>query len=289
MKRRFLPLPLAGAFAGLIFSSYAVGPYNGGAGNHTGSAGSVANCSTGSGCHAGNNAATVASIMLISPTNDTVKDGKYLPGTLYQVLVQGTNPSSVLSKFGFQVSCVDAFTTNVQKGTFSSSNSKIGVRNYGSLELVEHNTPLAAKPVGTGNSYEAVFNWLAPAAGAGKLRFYLTLNAVNGNTTSSGDQPNAALPVDFDEMSTGILSLEKEQTEIFPNPVSNNLSIRIKNGTTNWCFASIYNLQGKKISSESLHIANGMANLNVANLLPGAYFLQILTGNGRATAAFIKP
>lgn len=64
MKKQLLFTVLAGSFATLIFSSHAIGPYNGGAGNHTGSNGSPANCSTGSNCHASNNTNTTATLML---------------------------------------------------------------------------------------------------------------------------------------------------------------------------------------------------------------------------------
>ena len=51
MKKKLLFTIIAGGIALLGLSSYGVGPYAGGAGNHTGAAGSPANCSTGGGCH----------------------------------------------------------------------------------------------------------------------------------------------------------------------------------------------------------------------------------------------
>ncbi|MEO6831846.1 MAG: choice-of-anchor V domain-containing protein [Chitinophagaceae bacterium] len=288
MRQRFLLFLLSGSFVGLVFSSYATGPYNGGAGNHTGSAGSPANCSTGSGCHASNNPSTIATITLITPTNDTVKDGRYFPGTLYTVYIKGTNPLSSLNQFGFQASCVDAATSNVQVGGFTSSDSKISVRNTGSLQLVEHNTPLAAITVGSGNVYEAAFNWLSPAPGKGKVRFYLTLNAVNGNGLSSGDQPNTATPVDFDEASTGISNIKMVHAEIFPNPTSSKISVRIKDAIATSASIQIVNLNGQLVRSEAVTLKNGLVDFNVANLLPGAYFLQLLNGNQSAVASFMK-
>ncbi|MBS1645167.1 MAG: T9SS type A sorting domain-containing protein [Bacteroidetes bacterium] len=288
MKKQLLFTVLAGSFATLIFSSHAVGPYNGGAGNHTGSLGSPANCSTGSGCHATNNTNTTASLLLVSPTNDTVKDGQYLPNTNYKVVVVGANPTANLVKFGFQASCVDNATSTTQKGTFTSSNSQVSVINGGAIKLVEQNTPISAVTTPAGNAYGTTFNWTSPATGGGAVKFYLTLNAVNGNTTSSGDQPNAATPLTFTEKPTSVSNIKLESSDLYPNPTRAELILKIKDWTAGNYQVIIYGLDGKVMLQQTASLSAGAVQINVAQLAPGAYFISLNDGGKKLVGSFIK-
>lgn len=288
MKKQLLFTVLAGSFATLIFNSHAIGPYNGGAGNHTGSNGSPANCSTGSNCHASNNSNTIATLMLVSPVNDTVTDGKYLPNTQYKVIVKGGSPAANLVKFGFQASCVDAATSSVQKGTFTSSNSQVSVINGGALKLVEHNTPISAITSGSGNAYWSSFDWKSPAAGGGAVKFYLTLNAVNGNTTSSGDQPNAATPLTFTEKPTSVANIKLEGSDLYPNPTRGELILKIKDWTAGNYEVMIYGLDGKVVLQQTASLSAGIMQINAAQLAPGAYFISLNDGGKKLVGSFIK-
>ncbi len=287
MKKQLLLIPIVAGISWLALTGYSNGPFAGGAGNHTGSAGSTANCSTGGGCHNTNTSSTTGGIGVTTLTNGIVT--KYTPGTTYKVVITAANTTASLPKCGFQASCVKASATSTQAGSFTSTASNISVVPFGSLQFVEHNKSIAAAvSSGNNNTYQVSFNWTAPPAGTGMVRFYATFNAVNGNTTSSGDQPNNLPTYDLDEAAsaTGVATVKPGALAVYPNPATDALHLKLSG--TGSCLVRIFDITGGSIAVESAAVVNGEASVGVAALKPGNYYILAEQGGIRYGALFQK-
>ncbi len=285
MKKALLFSLCAGMIA-LTFSSYTNGPFAGGAGNHTGSAGSPANCSTGSGCHATNNVATICSLT-VTPAVGGAQITSYVPGGSYKVQVVGFTTGTAFPKFGFQASCVKAASTSVQAGTFSATGN-VAVRGT-TLKLVEQATaPIAGTSAGPGTAYLASFDWIAPVQGTGSVQFYLTLNAVNGNTTSAGDQPNTATPLLITEApASGVGSAISRQLNIYPNPATDVLHLGLARPDAH-TLVCVYDAAGRTVIAREAGVVHGELIIPTTNLNAGNYYILAQQGDQRYGAMFVK-
>lgn len=281
--KRILLFSLSAGIIALTFSSYSNGPFQGGAGNRTGSAGTSASCS-GGGCHDANSANTTAGIGLLTLSNGPVS--AYTPGVTYKVQVIGGNTTG-LPKFGFQVSCAKQSATSTKAGTFANA-TNIAVRNAtGSMPVVEHTAPLAGNVAGGQAAYITSFNWTAPAKGTGTVRFYVTLNAVNGNGSVTGDQPATTTPLDVPEApSSSIASVERLHLSVYPNPTTDELHLQL-NGADD-CLVHVFDISGKVASSQSVTVTNGSASINTSRLRAGNYYVLLQQGSQQYGATFQK-
>lgn len=83
---------------------------------------------------------------------------------------------------------------------------------------------------------------------------------------------------------SGIQSVPERQFSIFPNPVQDLLTIKstsIQSGSF-----SIVNVHGKQMIKGKF---TGSGTIQVENLIPGIYFLQLKSGSGHSqTLKFVK-
>ena len=73
---------------------------------------------------------------------------------------------------------------------------------------------------------------------------------------------------------------------IFPNPVSQNLSIHFQNQIP-FAEINVLNVLGETVLKQNISNSNN-TTLNVANLTNGIYFIQIKSNNILVTKKFIK-
>ncbi len=150
-------------------SSYTFTNENGPTGQYT-NAPSEGNCTS---CHTGSAISSGTAWSAITLTGIPV--GGYIPNTTYSVTLAGS--SAATSKNGFQVTALNS--SNTAAGTFTagtgSSIQTLSGRNY-----VNHNS--------SGTSLTSfTFNWTAPATAVGSITFYVSFNATNSSSTSTGD------------------------------------------------------------------------------------------------------
>jgi hypothetical protein len=283
MKRKLLLFPLCAAMGGLMLSSNASGPYNVSRENRTGAGGTTASCAGGS-CHGANSAATNVTISVTDAGDNPVTS--YTPGTTYTVHVKGTNSGS-LFRFGFQSTAVLVSNTNTQAGAFTGS-ADISVRTGVSPNIVEHNKRLTGTVSGSTGSMEAVYNWTAPAAGRGAVRFYATLNAVNADNTTTGDAPNTATPIDLAEAGgTNVPGVSTTTLKLYPNPATSSIRLELPDAVQQGTY-QIRDIRGSIVSRGDLQISQGGAKLGLEALAAGAYFVQVQAAGGTMVAPFVK-
>lgn len=116
----------------------------------------------------------------------TMKNGKYIPDSVYDITVSYKETGR--SKFGFMATMLET-TNDTKSGDITITNSTRTAKssaNVGgsSREYVYHR---GGGTSGTGNiSWD--FEWKAPSTNQGDLKFYVALNSTNSNNGSSGDK-----------------------------------------------------------------------------------------------------
>ena len=118
----------------------------------------------------------------------------------------------------------------------------------------------------------------------------LTVISFNGNSRSF----NLAdiRYVNFTDMSTGIYSSEKEQSEfltLFPNPVQDNLTLNYRSLGEAVQF-EVMTLDGKTVLKKTIKIHSGITQLeiNVSSLPKGLYLCRCIDGHAVLTTKFLK-
>lgn len=208
----------------LLTTSYSSGPYFGGNGNRTGSAGTNAGCD-GPFCHGANGGSSSLSIALL--LNGVPVTG-YNPGQFYRIRLTLPVTNPLHRNFGFQASIVRASDGVTQAGILlAGSRTDLSVYQDVLVQLVEHNRYLRSTQVPGGYLDTVSFVWQAPQAGAGAVRVFAVINAVDSNRNSSGDQPRAGFQ-DFREIvpAGGVGVSAPSNTAVFsisPNPVSGGM------------------------------------------------------------------
>jgi hypothetical protein len=197
-------------FSYIALTGYSGGPGTNGAGNRTGSPGSAGTCSVGTGCHsAPPPTATVASFSFFDVTaNSPAAANTYIPGHLYTVTLSGSNVGAGFTQFGFQTAAM-TYPGNVSAGTFIVTNSiQHQLTNVNSVQLIEHNQRIQSP----NTNLSVSFNWQAPSAGVGAIRFYGIINGVDGNFQPTNDRHSG--PIIY-QLNMQPLSLARVIAEIF--------------------------------------------------------------------------
>jgi hypothetical protein len=87
--------------------------------------------------------------------------------------------------------------------------------------------------------------------------------------------------VSIDEVNTS------KALNLFPNPTSNELNIDLS--LVNSGNITIYNIDGKKVMTETIHAETGIKKLDVSALVNGFYVAEIQTSkNERMVGRFVK-
>lgn len=267
MKKTILLTLLTGATY-LTLVSYSEGPDFGGAGNRTGGPGSSGNTCAASGCHSAAAGNTHVAISLEDEVSgETVTDGKYIPLRTYIVTLTVHNAS--MSNFGFQAEVLDGSDNNIGVLT-AGSGQRTGTA--GGKKIVEHSAPIT----GTANT---TFRWTSPAAGAGTATFYIMGNAVNLDGDATGDEPSAPYSESFTENNTSVSSVIKNiEISAYPNPVSNQLNLKLENTTKGNYIINAYALNGTRLFEDKVQI-NGTVyetSIQTGNWATGVYYVQII-------------
>lgn len=283
MKKKFLLFSAFAALSTLVLSSYSGGPAHGGAGNRTGSAGTTANCSTG-GCHAANTTATMATIIVGEIATPTTPITSYVAGRTYAISVGGVNTSSALSKFGFQISSVRSSNTSAQAGSWGvGSATNIMAVTSGGLSIMEHMAVLNG--LGSG-IYGTTFQWTAPAAGAGAVKFFAMVNIVNANNSTSGDAPNSAT-LELPQATTSVGNVAQTiSLKAYPSPAVNTLQLEVNNTAARNFDIKVTDMAGRIVLQDKMTAQQH--GLDVSMLSSGQYIVTIGANGAQGSVRFSK-
>ena len=205
----------------------------------------------------------------------------YKPGKTYTVEVSIQRAAA--KAFGFEASIMNQSENMV--GTLSG---KAGISKViGGGKYVTHVNSAAA---GTGfDSW--TFNWTAPAQSVGDVTIYTALNAANGNGNSLGDEIHTQSKTFSLLNSTLDADNAARLLNVYPNPATNILQVSVALKTAGPVQVGIYDMQGKCLKTE-MSLMNNAGHLalavDIAELQPGLYFLQIGTGSNVHTRKFMK-
>lgn len=82
--------------------------------------------------------------------------------------------------------------------------------------------------------------------------------------------------------------LQESNVSVFPNPVNQNLSVVIGKDVKN-SSVLIYNLLGQQVAPATINNSGKLTySVDVSNLTPGVYFIQVKTELGNITRKFVK-
>lgn len=120
-------------------------------------------------CHAGSVNTGLAVIKF------ELGDTAYIPGSTYQMSLDIKDSSGNL--YGFQLTALD--TLDLKAGNFSAS-TKTSIQNSLGRQYINH------KNADTTHIWK--FDWTAPSADVGPIKFFLAANVANGNGNLFGDE-----------------------------------------------------------------------------------------------------
>ena len=123
--------------------------------------------------------------------------------------------------------------------------------------------------------------------------FYMGLitNNIAGTTIIKVKVTNAADDTDFVEYTVTFLITElgvqeyyTQNSTIYPNPVSNSVSIKLDNKTVRNSEFKVFNSNGELVSSQNISIDTDIIQLQVNSLPVGNYFFSLTDANGKLSA-----
>lgn len=284
MTKNHLVLLVAGISTYAIITGWASGPAHLGAIlNGTPGVSSAGTCS---GCHTGGSGTTVINELRFTDdaTGMVINDGRYRPGHTYSVVIRASGTGGQ-DFYGFQVTVRN--DANANAGTLIATQQGTGVATAEGFNVIEHVTRLTAASAGT---YTPAFKWVAPAAGTGRVTVQAILNAVNGNSTTSGDAVSAPYAIALTEASgTGVSGVTiSSGPGVYPNPVAAQLHLRI-NITGNYQ-ADLYSTTGQHLLQQAIRVTKEGEEISVrVDQFPaGAYYLVLTNETGNQVFPWVK-
>ena len=230
------------------------------------------------GCHASGAFNPSVSITLLD--ND-VPTENYLPGTTYTIRVEITAGDGEPAAYGFQLVALDANDAGV--GTLNPSANSQTLELNG-VTYIEQNAPNEDN-----NFFE--FEWIAPDDSAGDITFYTAGNAVNRNSSPTGDGA-AITSLTVSELDVAIFNVEPLpiKLQIHPNPIQEYLNIFMESDISGDVQLNVFDLSGKVLIQKELSIAIGSTSFRVdaSNWNKGTYIVQLTDDQKTIAQKIIK-
>jgi len=263
MKKILFSISIAATVFAL--SSYSSGPAASGEAA-TGAPGE-GNCT---GCHTSNAVNSGAGSIGINFNSGT---NTYTPSQTYNITVTGTGSGA--GKYGFQMVALKT-SDNTSVGTFTaatgSKKSTVGNRNY-----IEHS---ARSTTGVWT-----FQWTAPNSDVGEIKFYVAGNSCENPSSSSGDNIYTN-QISITPVNVGVTENNIENAtriSVFPNPSSNNFTLKFNLTNAGVTTIQLYNVEGKivkEIAQNQLFSAGeNQLSIPTNDLQNGEYFVRIINSN----------
>lgn len=212
---------------------------------------------------------------------------EYEPGETYRVTVSHVVAQGAPAGYGFQILCLNAAegTDGPDVAGFSNpaENVKIAVATSNGRQYAEQN--------GESETSSFEVDWTAPEAGSGDVTFYSCGNAVNSDNMNTGDaaacqtlQLGEKNPSSTFEANGGVSIF------LFPNPVQEEMKVRLVSDISAKFAMEIFDMQGRIIRKESISFNTGENDFfyDVSNFSKGTYLVKFSNNEKIATAKLLK-
>jgi hypothetical protein len=281
MKSKFLLSFLILCAGTLLFWSNSGGAAASGNGNRTGSPGSTGTCAT---CHSGGSFAPVTTVDITDSQGNSVTT--VMADSIYDISVS-ISATGTPSGYGFQAIIVDD-ADNESVGSLRTAGSGVQFTSISGTnnEVAEHSS--------TSANGTFTFSWQAPTTGSASFTIYAFGNAVNGNSGGTGDAASGDnITLDFVAQTSSVESSLADEVELnlFPNPVVNQLNVKMTAENYADYSLRIFAANGQEIRSQQLQAVGGeqQIQLDVTDLSVGAYRVVLQDEEGRMlTKSFVK-
>lgn len=236
----------------VLYAAFSMYSFSTGFGNPaTGAPGeSGASCGQG-GCHASGAFSPELSFTMTDSNGNLVTT--YDPGSQYQISIK-VNHTGLPSGYGFQMVCLD--------GDGEPANSFVdlpsGVQEIDRLDrqYVGHSTPSPVDSI--------TVTWIASQST--EHTFYAGANAVNGNSSPTGDG-SAQGSFTVTQNSSSTTELATFNLQVFPNPTTDIINVPTEIAVKEM---QLFDLTGKNIQSSNTN------SMNIAQLESGQYLIRVL-------------
>ncbi|MCX6198091.1 MAG: T9SS type A sorting domain-containing protein [Bacteroidetes bacterium] len=213
----------------------------------------------------------------------------YTPNTVYNMafiinLIATTNPF-----YGFQIVALDA--ANAKAGTMQVTNAATTQINTsvatGTRQYMGHHT--------ANSTHNWSYKWTAPAAGTGPVVFYYSYNVCNASSatpnSAQGTIYKGVIPIQ--EAPSGIEDMTSKVSDlnVFPNPISNELSVSFDLKETEMVSSQLFSLDGKEVNrlmNEKVSEGNFVRTFNTNDLPSGIYLMKLNVGGASVIRKIVK-
>jgi hypothetical protein len=237
-------------------------------------------------CHASPGSFTPQIIITLRDSNNVqVSNGMYIPGNTYTLTVAISSPpaNNITPQYGIQA--VILKEDNTQAGILnnpstglSGTGSDARIYNYSLRSYLEH----------TQRSVDGIFNatWLAPDEGSGRVTVYAIGQAVNANSSFTGDNFDTTSFSLSEDLSVGVNNVQNDIPEyhIFPSPAVNGKFFI--DGIEGDAVVRVYDLTGALVFYKIINFESGIKEI-ITDSPKGVFFVNVCQGGKRSTQQII--
>jgi len=236
-------------------------------------------------CH-NNNAAIQTSLEIEVLEGDNAIT-EYEPGQTYRVKVSHVIAQGDPQGYGFQILCLKAPEGTDGEDVAGFSNPADNVK----IAIASSNGRQYAEQDGESETSTFEMDWTAPESGSGAVTFYSCGNAVNSDNMNTGDaaacqtlQLGEKDPSSIGEVNGGV------SIYLFPNPVQEEMKVRLVSDVSAKFAMEIFDMQGRVILKESMAFNTGENDFfyDVSQLSKGTYLVKFSNDEKIATAKLLK-
>ena len=246
---------------------------DGAAPGYTGSPGdSLKNCTA---CHGG------TAIPVQKWMKSNIPAEGYTPGQTYTITA--FNKVVGATRFGFEVSPQDSVGHFLGKMVV---NDTVKTKFVGGTKYITYTND----GIGSVDSMKWTFDWVAPAAGTGKVTFYGAFNS-NFNHNKTNDQTFIGTSVAKENLRVGIATVSKGNIgfSVYPNPANDvvTLCLELKKEAT--VLVELIDFSGKQVAVWMNEKQTGLVNqqFNTA-LLPNGTYIVCMKVDGKVATQKIN-
>jgi len=222
-----------------------------------------------SGCHSSGSFNPALDVKLLDLDGNQVDE--YLPRENYTVSLK-INHTGLPAGYGFQMVCLNDDENLPINNFFDLPQSVKAITLMVNRQYVEHSTRIPVDSIS--------IPWIAPEKETGPVTFYVAANAVNGNSSPSGDGTDNGAFSFNEALGSSTTELDQSSIVVYPNPATD--IIRFDSDRT-IKLIEVYDIFGNR------QTLSYQTSLDLVNYTPGTYVARITTSDGQSSSQiFIK-